>query len=308
MRVVFFFDLKRIVAVLARNTKANPNHGGIRMSHSNGLGLNAVQTANEERHQQSLDRFFGPETREPKNFQQEVMARPVTRQNAAPPAPRPFARPAVSLPAFDAIEGRIRMVPGMVRHLEGIDLDGDGVADIPLGPPPPHVMMDPMGRMQWQAMAEHRRRAMRHERQQRKERGNEALLRLLAALDPLCGHVRGKVHDFVSALPPKVRRALLRAVEETPGAYLELYGEMRTLLLDPQRKGCPRCTPERKSGTTSVSHGCRPDAPDRDEADWGGGWAPPPEFEAERKALAKRMKAGLANEGDSLRYLELCGL
>jgi hypothetical protein len=168
-----------------------------------------------------------------------------------------------------------------------------------------------MGRMQWQAMAEHRQRAMRQavaSRQRRKEQGNVAMLRMLASLDPLFMHVNGKVEEFVSVLPAKVQRAFLRAVEEAPGAYLEIYKEMRSMLMSRKRQACPRCGDTGRSTQAGASRGMRSGTAEAGDAGWNSRRALPPELEAERQALLGRMRAGQAREGDSLRLLELNGL
>ena len=119
---------------------------------------------------------------------------------------------------FEAVLAQLTMRPGMVEHLEGIDLDGDGVPDMPLGQPSPQMLAHPMGRMQWQALMQDRQHKMRtaHQRRaQRKEINNQVLLAHLQANDPLFTQVHAKVEEFVRTLSPKLQRPFLRTVEET---------------------------------------------------------------------------------------------
>jgi hypothetical protein len=129
---------------------------------------------------------------------------------------------------------------------------------------------------------------------------------LPASLDPLFKQVNETVEGYVSVLPPKVRRAFLRAVEEAPGAYLEIYKEMRSMLMSGKRRACARCGATDRTAQAGTPHGMRSGA--AGAARWEPGWNPSPELEAERQGLIKRMRAGGAREGDSLRLLELNGL
>jgi hypothetical protein len=142
----------------------------IRMLSPNGFGLTAEQAANEERHQQSLDRFFGPETRDPSARPALPLGAPAVATAPAGIAggrPGAFANPqtAPNVP-FEVLVSQLQMQPGMMEHLDGIDLDGDGVPDIPLGPPPG----DHMGRMQWQAMMQRAQAAAQGRMQQKVQR------------------------------------------------------------------------------------------------------------------------------------------
>jgi len=199
---------------------------------------------------------------------------------------------------FEAVLAQLTMRPGMIEHLEGIDLDDDGVPDMPLGQPNPQMLAHPMGRMQWQALMldrQHKMRTAHQRRAQRKEINNQVLLAHLKANDPLFAQVHAKVGEFVRTLTPKLQRPFLRAVEETPGAYLDLYKEMRDLVKISLRLGGRGA---RKSGP----HDQRVKARDGDERQAEAARS------AERAALVKRVKAGGAREGDLLRYLELCGV
>jgi len=131
---------------------------------------------------------------------------------------------------------------------------------------------------------------------QRKAVNNEALLAHLRANDPLFEQVHVKIGDFVRTLSPKLQRPFLQAVEETPGAYLDLYKEMRDLLKLFMRLG-------KQGARHSFSHSQR-DAGEEYSAIAGRMRAP----QLERAALVKRVKAGGAREGDLLKYLELCGV
>ncbi|WP_027189553.1 hypothetical protein [Fundidesulfovibrio putealis] len=209
-----------------------------------------------------------------------------------------FTPPGPGHQPFEAVLAQLTMRPGMIEHLEGIDLDGDGIPDLPLGQPSPQMLAHPMGRMQWQAMMQDRQNTMRaaHQRHtQRKEINNQVLLAHLQANDPLFMQVHAKVGEFVRTLSPKLQRPFLRAVEETPGAYLDLYKEMRDLVKISLRLG---------------GHGARRSGPrDQRDVDQSGDEGQSVAVRsAERAALVKRVKAGGAREGDLLRYLELCGV
>ncbi|MFP5223085.1 MAG: hypothetical protein ACLGSA_12410 [Acidobacteriota bacterium] len=213
-----------------------------------------------------------------------------------------FTPPGPGHQPFEAVLAQLTMRPGMIEHLEGIDLDGDGVPDLPLDLPSPQMLAHPMGRMQWQAMMQDRQHKIRaaHQRRalgraQRKEINNQVLLAHLQANDPLFAQVHAKVEEFVRTLSPKLQRPFLRAVEETPGAYLDLYKEMRDVVKISLRLG---------------GHGARRSGPQYQrgvgqDGDEGQSVAA---RSAERAALVKRVKAGGAREGDLLRYLELCGV
>ncbi|MFP5240536.1 MAG: hypothetical protein ACLGQW_11955, partial [Acidobacteriota bacterium] len=82
---------------------------------------------------------------------EEILRRRAARQEAQPfqggftgqpsqstqMAPTEGAQPGGSARApVQAVLAQLMSRPGMIEHLEGIDLDGDGLPDIPLGPPP----------------------------------------------------------------------------------------------------------------------------------------------------------------------------
>ena len=229
---------------------------------------------------------------------------------------------------FETILAQLKARPGMIEHLEGIDLDGDGIPDIPFSSPPPHMMADPMGRMHWQAMMQNRQQASQARqmrRAQRKAVNNEALLAHLRANDPLFEHVKRWIEAFVESLPGKIQRAVLEQVERTPGAFLEMYSELRQHLME--EFGMTGLAKRGTSGGYSVQGNptYAPAARDPREAvrQAVAGRMSPPQLEsagmiderspgaaraAERAALVKRVKAGGAREGDLLKYLELSGL
>jgi hypothetical protein len=285
------------------------------------MGAMDPQTLNRLRHEQSLDRWFGPESREyPPAMEPQGQMMAQQAPEAGQPQPDPRQMQALmaarqSAPAgvpFDAIRAQIMMQPGMPQHLEGIDLDGDGVPDtLPMGPPP----MDPMGRMQWQQMMDQRQQmaqANMQRKAQRKAVNNVILMKMLQANDPLFEPTHQRLMSYIGNLPSKVRVSFLRAVESTPGAFLDLYTHIRPGV-------------ERAFG--SYTHVPMPQPGNADPRarirQAVAGRMSPPVLEAagvyddrsnqasrqaERAALVKRMKAGGAREGDNLRLLELSGL
>ncbi|WP_243358488.1 hypothetical protein [Fundidesulfovibrio terrae] len=205
---------------------------------------------------------------------------------------------------------QLAMRPGMLEHLEGIDVDGDGVPDVPLGPPP----MNPMGRMQWQNAMAHRQQMMQAaqaRRAQRADVNNRVMLATLEAHDPIFRQVHRKIGEYVTTLPSKLQRSMVRSLTETPGAYLELYQEMRELLL--HMSGAAGSGS--RSGNTSASRDSRVamrqavsgrmSPPVLENAGVMDDRLPGASRAAELAALKARCKAGKAREGDLLRYIEL---
>jgi len=207
----------------------------------------------------------------------------------------------------------MHMRPGMTEHLEGIDLDGDGIPDIPIGPPP----MDPMGRMQWQSMMQQKQQMAQiaqARKAQRKDANNKILLTALQASDPLFGATYTRLAQYVQGLPAKVQRPYLESVERTPGAFLELYGHLREGIVKELRAA--------NSQAGAMSQPANADPREVIRRAVAGRMSPPvlesagvmddrlpgASREAERAALVKRVKAGGAKEGDLLRYLELSGV
>jgi len=310
---------------------------------SSNPGLTDEQARKRQLYEEALDRFAGFEPGESQLTDEQIMARRAARGQASAPgvsgAPGAFQHqgpfppfrqspPSASAMPFETILAQLKARPGMVEHLEGIDLDGDGIPDIPFGSPPPQMMADPMTRMQWQAMMQNRQhasQARQMRRAQRKAVNNEALLAHLRANDPLFEHVKRWIEAFVESLPGKLQRAVLEQVERTPGAFLEMYSELRQHLMEEfgmagkAKKGAP--------GIYSMQGNpvFAPAARDPREAvrQTVAGRMSPPQLEsagmiderspgaaraAERAALVKRVKAGGAREGDLLKYLELSGL
>jgi len=217
---------------------------------------------------------------------------------------------------FEAILAQLKARPGMVEHLEGIDLDGDGVPDIPFQPSP-QMMADPMGRMQWQAMLQNRQNKMQaaqQRRTQRKEVNNQVLLATLQANDPLFQQTYTRLVSYVRRLPEKVQRPFLEAVDRTPGAFLDLYAQLREGLM--RDLGTPNRVPQSMSQPASDDPRARirqavagrMSAPALENAGIMDDRLPGATRAAERAALVKRVKSGGAREGDLLKYLELSGL
>ncbi|MFP5222691.1 MAG: hypothetical protein ACLGSA_10420 [Acidobacteriota bacterium] len=296
-------------------------------------GLSDEQARKRQLYEDALDRFAGfePGESQPGESQltdDQIMARRAARglsaTSGAPGAFQPHSQfpsfrqstPGANAMPFETILAQLKARPGMIEHLEGIDLDGDSIPDIPFSSPPPHMMADPMGRMQWQAMMQNRQQAMQAKqirRAQRKAVNNEALLAHLRANDPLFEQVHAKIGDFVRTLSPKLQRPFLRAVEETPGAYLDLYKEMRDLLelftrLGMRGKRHSFSQSQRGAGEVYQSMAGRMSAPQLESAGMIDERSPGVARAAERAALVKRVKAGGAREGDLLKYLELCGV
>jgi len=231
--------------------------------------------------------------------------------------------PGTNTVSFDTLLAHLKSRPGMVEHLEGIDLDGDGIPDFP-PQPSPQMMAHPMGRMQWQAMLQNHQQAVQARqarRAQRKAVNNEALLAYLKTHDPLFEHVKRWIENLVESLPGKIQRAVLEQVECTPGAFLEMYTDLRRHFI--QEFGLA----EGLRGFTGFPAMRAPVVGDRDPRQAirqaVAGRMSPPQLEsagmiderspgaaraAERAALVKRVKAGGAREGDLLKYLELSGL
>jgi len=217
---------------------------------------------------------------------------------------------AVRLVPFETILSRVLTQPGMPQHLEGIDLDGDGIPDIPphllMGPPPAH----PMERMQWQTLLENRQRQINEARQRRarrKESGNQALLRTLRENDPLFTHVTRWIENFVDSLPGRISHAVIEQVDKTPGAFLEMYRDLRKHFIEdfPMLGTAAPARPVQGMPARSA----RPVPPDlqRPGLDEDAGTTQA-ERAAELAALKARCRAGKAREGDLLRYLELIGV
>ncbi|WP_027191086.1 hypothetical protein [Fundidesulfovibrio putealis] len=274
-----------------------------------GSDLADEQARKRKLYEDALDRFAGFEPGESQLSDEQIMARRAARQQSGVPAGlsrhQPFAQFAqrgVNHIPFETLLAHLKAQPGMVEHLEGIDLDGDGIPDIP-PQPSPQMMAPPMGRMQWQAMLQNHQQARHARRAQRKAVNNEMLLAYLRTHDPLFGLVHAKVEAYVKALPLKLQRPVLRAVEETPGAYIALYKEMRDMVTATMRIG----------GRMAGRHGQRRSvrrqgAPQLESAGMIDERSPGATRAAERAALVKRVKAGGAREGDLLKYLELSGL
>ena len=301
------------------------------MPYPTNTGLADEQAIKRQRYEHALDRFAGFEPGESQLTDDQIMARRAARgqesasgasgapgafQHQSPFLPFRQSPPSANAMPFETILAQLKARPGMIEHLEGIDLDGDGIPDIPFSSPPPHMMADPMARMQWQAMMQNRQQASQARqmrRAQRKTVNNEALLAHLRANDPLFEQVHAKIGDFVRTLSPKLQRPFLWAVEETPGAYLDLYKEMRDLLklfkrLGRQGARHPFSHSQRDAGEEFPSMAGRMSAPQLESAGMIDERSPRAARAAERAALVKRVKAGGARDGDLLKYLELCGV
>ena len=191
------------------------------MPYPTDTGLSDEQAIKRQRYEDALDRFAGFEPGESQLTDDQIMARRAARgQAGAPGAPGAFqhqspfpsfrqSTPGANAMPFETILAQLKARPGMIEHLEGIDLDGDGIPDIPFSSPPPHMMADPMARMQWQAMMNSRQQAKQAKqmrRAQRKAVNNEALLAHLRANDPLFEQVHAKIGDFVRTLSLKLQR------------------------------------------------------------------------------------------------------
>lgn len=218
---------------------------------------------------------------------------------------------------FEAILAQIKARPGMVEHLEGIDLDGDGVPDIPFQPSP-QMMADPMGRMQWQAMLQNRQRMMQaaqQRRAQRKEVNNQVLLATLQANDPLFAEVYGRLQRYFQTMPPRVLRTFAESIERQPAAFLEIYKELRDFVVKASGfagthlpQSMPQHASEDPRARIRQAVAGRMSAPALENAGIMDDRLPGATRAAERAALVKRVKSGGAREGDLLKYLELSGL
>jgi len=276
-----------------------------------GTGLTGEQAAKRQRYEDALDRWAGFEPGESQLSDEEIMARRAARQRASahqPQSPAGYGAPQVP---FDAVIAQLMTRPGMAEHLEGIGLDGDGIPDVPMGPPP----MAPMGRMQWQAMMQHRQRMAQARKAQRKAVNNQVILAQLQAHDPLYPHVKRWIEHFVESLPARLGWAVLEQVDRTPGAFLEMYSDMRRHFIEDlgvkaglNGFGGHGMTPARAADMREPRVAGRMSAPVLESAGVHDDRLPGASREAEKRALVKRVKAGGAREGDLLRYLELCGV
>jgi len=286
----------------------------------NGTGLADEKAAKRQRYEEALDRWAGFEPGESQLSDEEIMARRTARQRAAAPQKQAFARTGAPQIPFNALVAQLMMRPGMAEHLEGIDLDGDGVPDAPLSPPP----MDPMGRMQWQAMMRQRQQmaqAAQMRKAQRKAVNNQVILTQLSAQDPLFPHVKRWIENFLESLPARIGRAVAQQVDRTPGAFLEMYAEMRQHFIQEfglssglrereRRMPVNAQATDNRDPRAAIRQAVagRMDAPVLESAGMMDERLPGASREAEKRALVKRVKAGGAKEGDLLRYLELCGV
>lgn len=286
-------------------------------------GFADEQARKRQQYEDALDRFAGFEPGESQLSDEQIMARRAARQQLGVPVgfsrQQPFAQFAqrgVNDIPFDTLLAHLKAQPGMVEHLEGIDLDGDGVPDIPFQPSP-QMMADPMGRMQWQAMLQNRQRMMQaaqQRRTQRKEINNQVLLATLQANDPLFQQTYTRLISYVRRLPDKVQRPFLEAVDRTPGAFLDLYSQLREGIMRelgstsrvPQSMPQPASDDPRARIRQAVAG--RMSAPALENAGIMDDRMPGATRAAERAALIKRVKSGGAREGDLLKYLELSGL
>lgn len=309
------------------------------MPYPTDTGLADEQARTRQLYEDALDRFAGFEPGESQLTDDQIMALRAARGQEATsgasgafPHQSPFLsfRQAIlgaSAMPFETVLAQLKARPGMIEHLEGIDLDWDGIPDIPLQPSP-EMMADPMARMQWQAMMQNRQQASQARqmrRAQRKAVNNEALLAHLRANDPLFVHVKRWIEAFLESLPGKLQRAVLEQVERTPGAFLEMYSELRQHLMDEfgmtgkakkgapvgySVQGSPAFAPAARDPRQAVRQAVagRMSPPQLESAGMIDECSPGAARAAERAALIKRVKAGGAREGDLLKYLELSGL
>ncbi|WP_243357856.1 hypothetical protein [Fundidesulfovibrio terrae] len=154
------------------------------------------QALNELRYKRYLEHLAGFEPGESDLSDEEILSRRAARNSGVQrlkSAMTVVSGPGMACVPFEAVLGQLKARPGMVEHLEGIDLDGDGVADISFAPHP----MDYAGQMRWQAMA--RERAQKAAL--RKFVNNKVLLAHLEAHDPLFPHVKHFVESFIRPSP-----------------------------------------------------------------------------------------------------------
>jgi len=285
-----------------------------------GTGLTDEQAAKRQRYEDALDRWAGFEPGESQLVGEEIMARRAARQRAAAHQPQSAAGYSPPQVPFDAVIAQLMTRPGMAEHLEGIDLDGDGIPDVPMGQPP----MDPMGRMQWQSMMQQRQQmaqVAQARKAQRKAVNNQVILAQLQARDPMFPHVQRWIKNFVDSLPVRLGRAVLEQVDRTPGAFLEMYSDMRRHFIEELsvKAGLngfgghgvmPASVANMRDPREAIRQAVagRMSAPVLESAGVYDDRLPGASREAQKRALVKRVKAGGAKEGDLLRYLELCGV
>ncbi|KAF0235031.1 MAG: hypothetical protein FD177_190 [Desulfovibrionaceae bacterium] len=323
-----FRILNSCMGASARDAGVNNLTEDPRMPYPTDTGLSDEQARKRQQYEEALGRFAGFEPSESQLTDDQIMARRAARgqesasgafhhQSPLPPFRQPIS--GASAMPFETILAQLKARPGMIEHLEGIDLDGDGIPDIPFGSSPPQMMADPMARMQWQAMMQNRQQAKQMRRAQRKAVNNEALLAHLRANDPLFVHVKRWIEAFVETLPGKLQRAVLEQVELTPGAFLEMYSELRQHILEEfgltgkaQKAATwgatPQATPRDPREAVRQAVAGRMSPPQLESAGMIDERTPGVARAAERAALVKRVKAGGAREGDLLKYLELSGL
>lgn len=140
------------------------------------------------------------------------------------------------------------------------------------------------------------------------------LLATLQANDPLFQQTYKRVVNYVRTLPGKVQRPFLEAVDRTPGAFLDLYTQLREGIM--RDLGTPNRAPQSMPQPASDDPRARirqavagrMSAPALENAGIMDDRLPGATRAAERAALIKRVKSGGAREGDLLKYLELSGL
>ncbi|WP_243358364.1 hypothetical protein [Fundidesulfovibrio terrae] len=278
------------------------------------------QAANELRYKRYLEHLAGFAPGESDLPDEEILRRRAMAQGTPQPQagtgyapgsamPQP-GQPAPSQVPLQAILASLKARPGMIEHLEGIDVDGDGIPDAPMGPPP----MDPMGRMQWQNMMAQRKQMMQAAQQRRAQRklvNNQAMLAVLQSNDPLFGYVLRRLEGYVRSLPAKVQRPFFEAVERTPGAFLDLYTHLRASVERDLRGTAPISQPMPQPGNADPRARIRQavagrmSPPALESAGILDDRLPGATRAAELAALKARCKAGQAREGDLLRYIEL---
>ncbi|WP_243368429.1 hypothetical protein [Fundidesulfovibrio soli] len=281
------------------------------------------QARNELAYRRYLEQLAGFAPGESELPDEEILRRRALAQDAGQPGqaaprnlpPQGSTQPVAAAP--DALRSALAQLaarPGMIEHLEGIDLDGDGLPDIPLGPPP----MNPMARAQWQAaVANRQRRGQERQvrRAQRKVVNNQVMLAVLKANDPLFGRLYTWIDSFVESLPAPVKQAFLESIDRTPGAFLEIYTHLREHF----QGGMPSTERQQTSPPYNQPQASQLDPRARIRRAVAGRMAAPALESAgvleerlggaarstELAELKARARSGRAREGDLLRYLEL---
>lgn len=185
-------------------------------------------------------------------------------------------------PAFGEVMQNVKAHPSMRLLLEGPSA---------LGSLQPHERHEHAVRcMCWDHLK--RTSPHEHERQAREQgrKNSERLLGLLRAHDPLFERTWDMLHHMFEILPDAAEYLIKKGSHTDPAIFLELYEEMRALAQEVELRGH-----RRKHSSLGEPRSGR-----------SGSFASTSASDQARRALVAKFKSGRAEEGDFLKYLELC--